>query len=124
MAFEATLNIDGNAYNINWMMLEIGRKEDQRGKPASRPSWALIVSLDVMDDKAIKNWMIDPHMQKDGKIILSRIDEAATFKEIEFKQSVCVSYSDNFMADMSYMNSRIMITGGELVINKATLRVT
>ncbi|WP_020599745.1 type VI secretion system tube protein TssD [Spirosoma panaciterrae] len=124
MAFEATLNIDGNPYNINWMMLEVGRKEDQRGKPASRPSWGLVVCLDVMDDKTIKNWMIDPHMQKDGKIILSRIDESATFKEIEFKQSVCVNYSDIFMADMNYMNTRILITGGELVINKATLRVT
>ena len=124
MAFEATLNIDGNPYNINWMMLEVGRKEAQRGKPASRPSWGLVVCLDVMDDKTIKNWMIDPHMQKDGKIILSRIDESATFKEIEFKQSVCVNYSDFFMADLNYMNTLILITGVQLVINKATLRVT
>jgi hypothetical protein len=123
MAFEGTLNVDGNAYNINWMFLEITRKEDQRGKPASRPGWQLMISLDVMDDTTIKSWMIDPHMQKDGKVILSRLDESATFKEIEFKKAVCVAYWDEFYADVDYMNAQFVITGGELVINKATLRV-
>jgi hypothetical protein len=124
MAFEATLNVDGNAYSIHWMHLELNRKEDQRGRPASRPEWTLLITMDVMEDSTIKNWMIDPHMQKDGKVILSRIDESATFKEIEFKQAVCVNYSDDFMADMNFMTSQILITGGELVINKTTLRVT
>lgn len=124
MAYDATLNVDGNPYKINWLLLRIYRKEDQKGKPASRPDWSVVVSLDVMDDSTIKNWMIDPHMQKDGKIVMSRIDESATFKEIEFKQAVCVTYFDEFFADMNYLSTIILITGGEVTINKATLRVT
>jgi len=123
MAFDGTLNVDGTAYNINWMMLMVARDEDQRGKPASRPNWGVYISLDAMDDSAIKNWMIDPNMQKDGKIILSRIDEAATFKEIEFKKAFCVFYRDEFFADMGYLNTLLHITGGEVTINKATLKV-
>ena len=123
MAFDGTLNVDGNTYSINWMLLEVTRREDPRGKPASRPSWQLMVNMDVMDDDTIKNWMIDPHMQKDGKIVLNRTDESATFKEIEFKKAVCVSYSDEFFADMDYMNAQFVITGGELVINQTTLQV-
>ena len=123
MAFEATLNVDGNAYNVNWMLLRVARNEDQRGKPASRPVWSVVISLDAMDDSTVKNWMIDSHMQKDGKIILSRIDESATFKEIEFKKSYCVSYYDEFFADIEYLNTIIVVTGGEVTINKATLHV-
>ncbi|MBC7891982.1 MAG: hypothetical protein H7Y12_07225 [Sphingobacteriaceae bacterium] len=123
MAFEGTLNVDGTAYTINWMMVQVSRDEDQRGKPASRPAWTIFLSLDAMEDSAVKNWMIDPNMQKDGKIILSRIDESATFKEIEFKKAFCVSYTDDFFADIGYMNTLLLITGGELAFNKATLRV-
>ena len=123
MAYDGTLNVDGNAYNINWMLLRIARNEDKRGIPASKPSWGVIISLDAMDDSTVKNWMIDPNMQKDGKVILSRIDEAATFKEIEFKKAFCVGYHDEFFADMDYLNTIIVITGGEVTINKATLRV-
>ncbi|GAA4395395.1 type VI secretion system tube protein TssD [Nibrella viscosa] len=123
MAFEGTLNVDGNAYNINWMLLQIARNEDQRGKPASRPAWGVHISLDAMDDSTIKNWMIDPNMQKEGKIILSRIDESATFKEIEFKNAFCLNYADEFFSDVEYLNTVIFITGGEVTFNKATLRV-
>ena len=123
MTFEGTLNVDGNAYNINWMLLRVTRDEDQRGKPASRPGWSIIVCLDAMDDSTIKNWMIDPHMQKEGKIILSRIDESATFKEIEFKKTYCVMYHDSFYADINYFNTLILLMGDELEFNKATLHV-
>ncbi|MBD2701066.1 hypothetical protein IC229_10505 [Spirosoma sp. BT702] len=123
MSFEGTLNVDGTAYNIIWMLLRIMRNENDRGQPSSRPGWGLSLSLDAMDDSAIKNWMIDPHMQKDGKVILSRIDESATFKEIEFKKAYCINYQDEFFADMDYLNTTIYIVGGELTINKATLRV-
>ena len=123
MAYDATLNVDGNAYNIKWMLLRIARKEDQRGKPASRPNWSVVISLDAMDDTTIKSWMIDPNLQKDGKIILSRFDEDATFKEIEFKKAHCTGYEDEFFADTDYMHTTINITGGEVTINKATLRV-
>ena len=123
MAFEGTLNVDGNSYNINWMLLRIGRKEDQRGKPASRPNWSLVVSLDAMDDSTVKNWMIDPYLQKDGKVVLSRIDESATFKEIEFKKAHCTGYEDEFFSDAEFLATTINITGGEITINKATLHV-
>lgn len=123
MAFEGTLNVDGNAYNINWMLLRIARDEDKRGIPASRPVWSLLVSLDATDDTGLKNWMIDPNMQKDGKVILSRIDESATFKEIEFKKAWCVGYHDEFYADIEYLNVILTITGGEVTVNKATLHV-
>ncbi|GAB4024290.1 type VI secretion system tube protein TssD [Spirosoma gilvum] len=123
MAYDATLNVDGNAFRINWLLLRVGRKEDQRGRPASRPGWSVVISLDAMDDTTVKNWMIDPNMQKDGKIILSRIDEDATFKEIEFKKAHCTGYEDEFFSDRDYMHTVINITGGELTINKSTLRV-
>ncbi|GAB4021328.1 hypothetical protein GCM10028808_65780 [Spirosoma migulaei] len=123
MTFEGTLNVDGTAFTIHWMMLQITRDEDKRGIPASRPDWSLVVSLDAMDDSTIKSWMIDPNMQKDGKVILNSIDDPGTFKEIEFKKAICVNYFDEFFADVDYLNTIINITGGEVTINKATLHV-
>ncbi|GAB2790102.1 hypothetical protein GCM10027275_38710 [Rhabdobacter roseus] len=123
MAFEATLNIDGTDYNINWMLLRVVRDENQRGEPASRPNWGVVVSLDALDDAAIKNWMLDPNMQKDGKITLNRIDEDATFKEIEFKKAHCVLYKDEFFADVDYLTTIINIIGAEVTFNKGTLSV-
>ena len=123
MAYEGKLSVDGTEYDINWMMMQITRDEDKRGIPASRPEWSLVVSLDAMDDSTIKSWMIDPNMQKDGKVILNSIDDPGTFKEIEFKQAICVNYFDEFFADVEYLNTTINITGGEVTINKATMRV-
>lgn len=123
MAFDATLTVDGTDYPIHWMLLRVIRNEDQRGKPASRPDWGVVISLPAMDDSTIKHWMIDPHMQKDGKITLNRIDEAATFKEIEFKKAFCVWYQDKFYADVDYLTTVINIIGGEVTFNKATLTV-
>ncbi|MVM30394.1 hypothetical protein GO755_10145 [Spirosoma sp. HMF4905] len=123
MAYEGVLSVDGTEYDINWMVLQITRNEDKKGIPASRPEWNVVVSLDAMDDSTIKSWMIDPHMQKDGKIILNRIDEDATYKEIEFTKAICVNYFDEFFADTEYLNTIINITGGEVKLNSATLRV-
>ncbi|GAB4024284.1 type VI secretion system tube protein TssD [Spirosoma gilvum] len=123
MAYEGKLSVDGTDFAINWMLMQIARNEDKKGIPASRPEWSIVISLDAMDDSTIKSWMIDPNMQKDGKIVLNRIDEDATFKEIEFKQAICTSYIDEFFADVEYLNTIINITGGEVMINDATLRV-
>ncbi|QDK80683.1 hypothetical protein EXU85_19555 [Spirosoma sp. KCTC 42546] len=123
MAYEGKLSVDGTDYDINWMLMQIARNEDKKGIPASRPEWSIVISLDAMDDSTIKSWMIDPHMQKDGKIILNRIDEDASYKEIEFKQAICVNYFDEFFADTDYLNTIINITGSEVTINNATLQV-
>ncbi|GAB2556284.1 type VI secretion system tube protein TssD [Spirosoma areae] len=123
MAYEGTLSIDGTDFPINWMFLRVVRNENQRGEPASRPEWGVVVSLDAMEDKAIKNWMIDPNLQKDGKIVLNRIDEDGTFKEIEFKKAYCVFYKDEFFADIEYLNTVINISGGEVKFNKGTVKV-
>lgn len=123
MAYEGKLSVDGTDYDINWMLLRVIRDEDKRGIPSSRPEWGLLVGLDAMEDSTIKTWMIDPHMQKDGKITLSRIDEDATYKEVEFKKAYCLLYKDEFFADIEYLNTVIYISGNEITFNKATLTV-
>ena len=123
MAYEGTLSVDGTDYKINWMLLRVVRDEDKRGVPSSRPEWGLLLGVDAMEDSTIKNWMIDPHMQKDGKVVLNRIDEDAAFKEIEFKKAYCVLYKDEFFADTDYLNTAIYIIGHEITFNKATLKV-
>lgn len=121
MAYEGTLTVEGTDYPINWMLLRVIRDEDKRGVPASRPDWGVLIGLDAMEDSTIKNWMIDPHMQKDGKIVLTRIDEDATYKEIDFKKAHCSFYKDEFYADMNYLSTTIYIVGSEITFNKATL---
>ncbi len=123
MAYEGKLTIEGTDYNINWMLLRVIRDEDKRGVPSSRPDWGLLIALDALEDSTIKNWMIDPHMQKDGKVVLNRIDEDATYKEIEFKKAYCAVYKDEFFADKDYLKTTIYIIGSEITFNKATLKV-
>lgn len=123
MAYEGTLTVEGTDYPINWMLLRIARNEDKRGVPASRPAWEFLIGLDAMEDSTIKNWMVDPHMQKDGKVVLVRIDEDATYKEIDFKKAYCSFYKDEFYADMNYLSTTIYIVGTEVTFNKATLSV-
>ena len=123
MAYEGTLTVEGTDYPINWLFLRVVRNENQRGEPASRPEWGVVVSLDAMEDSTVKNWMIDPNMQKDAKITLQRIDEDGKFKEIELKKAYCVWYHDEFYADMEYLHTTINITGSEIHFNKATLQV-
>ncbi|GAB4044069.1 type VI secretion system tube protein TssD [Spirosoma litoris] len=123
MAYEGKLSIEGDDYNINWMLLRVIRDEDKRGVPSSRPEWGLLIGLDALEDSKIKNWMIDPHMQKDGKVVLNRIDEDATYKEIEFKKAYCSIYRDEFFADQDYLKTTIFIVGSEITFNKATLKV-
>lgn len=123
MAYEGKLSLDGTDYNINWMVLRVMRDEDKRGVPSSRPEWELLIALDALEDSVIKNWMIDPHMQKDGKVALNRIDEDATYKEIDFKNAYCSLYKDEFFADKDYLKTMIVIIGQEVTFNKATLKV-
>lgn len=123
MAYEGKLCVDGNDYDIDWMLLRVIRDEDKRGVPSSRPEWAILIGMDALEDSTIKNWMIDPHMQKDGKVTLNRIDEDATYKEIEFKKAYCATYRDEFFADQDYLKTMIYISGHEVTFNKATLQV-
>ncbi|QDK80681.1 hypothetical protein EXU85_19545 [Spirosoma sp. KCTC 42546] len=123
MAYEGKLSVDGTDYDINWMLLRVIRDEDKRGVPSSRPEWGMLIALDAMEDSTIKNWMIDPHMQKDGKVTLNRIDEEASYKEIEFKKAYCALYKDEFFSDIDYLNTVIYIIGNEVTFNKATLNV-
>ncbi|GAB3318789.1 hypothetical protein GCM10027299_10720 [Larkinella ripae] len=122
MAYEGTLSVDGTDYTITWMLMRVSRDEDKRGVPSSRPEWGMLIGLDAMEDSTIKNWMIDPTMQKDGKVVLHRIDEDATYKEIEFKKAYCALYKDEFFADTEYLNTVIYVVGTEITFNKATLK--
>lgn len=124
MAFEATLNVGDNHYNLHWFLLQIGQNEDARGRIASRPAWGLILEMDTLDDDTLKDWMVNPTMQKDGSVVLNRIDEAdAQFKQIEFRRAYCVMYHDIFHTYEGYMSTALYITGEELVLNTAALRV-
>jgi hypothetical protein len=121
MSFKAELTVDSKTYKLRSVYTMIFRETDIKGRPTSPPSWAIIATIDAIDDTTITNWMIDPHKQVDGKVLIYKIDEDAKLKEITFKKSYCLHMNDKFMFDVSHSSCTIVISGSEIHIESSIL---
>jgi len=121
MSFKAVLALEGKSYQVRSSYTTIRREIDKKGRPSSMPVWYTIITVDATDDTTITNWMIDPTKEIEGQLIIYEIDEDAKLKEIKFKKSYCTHMVEKFMADISFTCCEIMISGGELEIDAASL---
>ena len=79
--------------------------------------------MDAMDDTKITEWMIDPHMQKDGEIEILKLDEDAKLKLISFKKAYCVMMKESFYSYTSFMKTYLSIVGEELSIGESSVPI-
>jgi len=124
MSFKAILVFDGEQYELTACLVNIHRKADNRGRPASKSSWSIDVLMDSMDDTAITEWMVNPHLQKDGEIELYRTDDDARLKVISFTKAYCVHMRDSFFTDVAFMKCFLRIVGEEISIGEARFTYT
>ncbi|MDJ1486117.1 MULTISPECIES: type VI secretion system tube protein TssD [Xanthocytophaga] len=123
MSFKAYLLFDGEQYELTACHVTVHRKANVKGQPASKPLWIIFVVMDSMDDTKITEWMVNPHLQKDGEIEIYKTDEDAKLKVISFQKAYCVNMIDNFYTDVSFMKCSLQIVGEQISIGEATLIV-
>lgn len=123
MSFKALLKIDGEQYALTACKVTVHRKSDVKGKPSSKSGWSISVIMDAMDDTKITEWMIDPHMQKDGEIEILKLDEDAKLKLISFKKAYCVMMKESFYSYTSFMKTYLSIVGEELSIGESSVPI-
>lgn len=123
MSFKAYLKLDGEQYELTACMVNVHRKADVKGKPSSKTNWVISLIIDSIDDTKITEWMIDPHLQKDGEIEIFKSDENAKLKLITFKKAYCVLLKENFYSYTSFMKCFLSIIGEEISIGEAVIAV-
>ncbi len=119
MSFKSVLVFDGEGYELTACLVNVSRKADQRGKPASKPFWTIDVIMDSLDDTAITEWMVNPHLQKDGEIEIYSTEDDVKLKVIKFKKAYCMFMKDVFYTDITFMKCYLTIVGEEIVIGEA-----
>jgi hypothetical protein len=119
MSFKSILVFDGEGYELTACLVSVARKVDQRGKPASKSTWVIDVIMDSVDDTTITEWMVNPHLQKDGEIEIYRTDDDVKLKVIKFTKAYCVFMKDVFYTDIAFMKCFLSIVGEEVTIGEA-----
>jgi hypothetical protein len=120
MSFKVELTVDNQVYPVRDFYLSVLRETNPKGLPCSKPSWILDVTIDVVNDKTITQWMIDPDKQFDGSVVIYK-DLDTKMKNIEFKNSNCFTMIDQFIPEMSETSCFIRIAGTEIKVGGAKL---
>lgn len=123
MSFKAVLKLDGEQYELTTCQVTVHRKADAKGKPSSKTIWTIHAVIDSTDDTKMTEWMIDPHLHKDGEIEIYKTDEDAKLKVISFKKAYCVLMKENFYSYTSFMKCLLQIVGEEISIGEAAITV-
>ena len=121
MSFKAQLTIDNQTYPVRSFYLSLLRGTTAKGKPNSKPSWIIDVTIDAVDDTTITHWMIDPQKQVDGVLTVYKVDADAKLKDIEFRKSFCYVMIDRFIPDLSVATCSMRISGEEIQIGTTVL---
>jgi hypothetical protein len=120
MYFKAYLKIVGEQdYELTSCIVAVHRNSDKRGRPTSKPMFLVTITMDSVEDTALTEWMIDPHLQKDGKIEIFSLDEAARMKIISFKKAFCYKLTERYYTDILFMKCSLLISGEEITIGEA-----
>jgi hypothetical protein len=120
MSFFVELTIEDKTYSVRRYYVTITRDKDEKGRPASDPTWRLHLILDRISDNTISNLMLDPKKLVSGKLTLYKLD-GSKLKEIEFKKSTCTEMYDYYNINHSFISSRILIRGRDMKINSAEI---
>ena len=123
MPFNADLTIDNQVFPVRDFYLSVLRETNPKGQPSSSPSWILDVTIDVVKDTTITQWMIDPDKQVDGSLVIYKSKGEGKMKSIEFKNSNCFSMIDRFIPEFSETSCYIRIAGSEIKVGTAKLVV-
>ena len=119
MSFKSILVFDGEQYELTSCVVNVSRKADNRGKPASKSFWSIDIIMDSLEDTTITEWMVNPNLQKDGEIEIYRTDDDVKLKVIQFKKAYCVFMKDSFYTDIDFMKCFLTIVGEEINIGEA-----
>jgi hypothetical protein len=120
MSFKVELTVDNHVYAVKDFYLSVLRETNPKGLPCSNPSWILDVTIDVVNDTTITQWMIDPDKQLDGSLAIYK-DLDTKMKNIEFRNSNCFAMIDQFIPEMSETSCYIRIAGAEIKVGGAKL---
>jgi len=124
MSFKAYLKVDGEKYELTACQMTVYRKADVKGKPASKSMWRLDILIDSVDDTNLTEWMVDPHMQKNGEIEILKIDEGDNrLKVIAFKKAHCTFMADSFYSYTTFMKCFLRIVGEKVTIGESSVCV-
>jgi hypothetical protein len=121
MAFKADLTVDNQVYPVREFYLSVLRETNPKGQPSSNPSWILDVTIDVVKDTTITQWMIDPDKQLDGSLAVYKSDGEGKMKNIEFNHCNCYGLIDRFIPEFSETSCYIRIAGAEIKVGGAKL---
>jgi hypothetical protein len=120
MSFKVELTVDNQVYPVRDFYLSVLRETNPKGLPCSNPTWILDVTIDVVKDTTITQWMINPDKQLDGSIVIYK-DKDAKMKNIEFRNSNCFAMIDQFIPEFSETSCFIRIAGSEIKVGSAKL---
>jgi RHS repeat-associated protein len=99
-SFTAFLEVGGKKYPLHQYEIEFHQRVDELGRPASRTHGGTIrcvLATPGNADPLLYQWMLDPTMQKDGKLRLLHADSTATLKTISFFNAYCTGLEMRFL---------------------------
>lgn len=91
-SFKGILSVGAFSTDVNFFHLSIYQHTDSLGRPASRTKGGtMTIEFNSTDDNVINEWMINPAMRQDGKVVFKQINSPITLREVSFFNAYCVS---------------------------------
>jgi hypothetical protein len=121
MAFAATLNMAGKEWTILNLHYSLTQETDAMGQPSSiARGGKLTLTVEATDDTTFFDWMTNSWERKDGSIKYKKRDSDATLKELKFKDSYLVNYTENFDHDSNQpLSETVTLSAKELDLGNA-----
>lgn len=122
MSFRATLNLEGKDYDVLKCKYTIKREVDSKGRPSSNLYGGRInIEVESTDDISVIEKMATQFKPISGTVAFKKDDEDAKMKELSFKNSYIVDFTEgiNIVGDVP-MSINFTISAQEIAMGDAT----
>ena len=122
MSFAATLELGSKKWTILNLHYSLNQETDHLGQPSSITRGGKItMTVEATEDTTFFDWMTNSFDRKDGSVKYKKRDGDATLKELKFKESYLVSYTENFDHDSSQpLSETFTLSARELDLGNST----
>lgn len=96
MAFKATLNFGGKAFDVLDCSYQLKRDVDSKGRPSSSIYGGIVrVHVESTEDTSILEQMVSQFKPNSGSIVFKKGDEEAKMKELSWENGYIVEFQEN-----------------------------
>lgn len=119
MSFLAKIELDGEELNVLDCSFSFSQEIDYTGRPCGKPQGGKIEILIEATDKVDHlEWMLAPHITKNGVITFYRIDNMSAQKKVEFTEAFCIDYKECFASSGSHpLQIFVILSAKKLTVN-------